>query len=441
MFLGDLTPKVRLLPGQRRRSIISAYANGLLWGTASGLASTTLVTYLAREYNATGLAIDWLLSAPALVGLLRLFTPQLLESVGSRRKFCIGMFLASSVVLFALPIVSAPHVLPSRSQSLVALGVAWAGYHVLEYMGTVALWSWFGDLVPRRIRGRFIGRRQGWANAGKVVGTVAAAAGTYLWHKHCDATARPDIEWKSYATCGLAGAVMFALSTWPLARMADLPLHSGDKITRDSLRQQLVRPVVDRKFRRLLWFGLWFSFSNGLIQSTQWIFQMSVLQMSFVEKKSFDSGSRGLQSLLMPLVGNWVDRRGNVSILTISQTIIAMAPLFFLLASPTARWWFVGAYVCWLAYAGENVTQPNLMLGLSPAGKTASYASAWFAWTQLAYALSVLLGGAIFDCLAEHFEPFSLGPVQIDHFALLFLISWALKLLGAMWAARIPEPE
>ena len=430
----------RISPRQRRRSIVCAYGNGLFWGMASGLASTTLVTYLAREYQATGLAIGWLLAAPALVGLLRLFTPQLLERVGSRRTFCVRMFLASAAVLFVLPIVSAPTVLPSRGQSLVALGTAWAGYHLLEYMGVVALWSWFGDLVPRRIRGRFVGRRQAWANGGKVVGAVAAALGTYFWHKHCESTARPDIEWFSYAVCGLAGGALFAISVWPLSQMVDLPLRIDEGTVRDSLRQQLLSPVGDQKFRRLLGFGLWFSFSNGLIQSAQWMFQTSVLQMSFAEKKTLDSGSRGLQALLMPWVGSQVDRRGNVLILTVSQAVIAMAPLFFLIASPASRGWIVGAYVCWLAYAGENVTQPNLMLGLSPPGKTAAYASAWFAWTQLAYALSVLVGGALFDWLAEHFEPCRLGSLQVDHFVLLFLASWAFKLLGVVWAARIPEP-
>ena len=35
-------------------------------------------------------------------------------------------------------------------------------HQLLEYLGSVALWSWLGDLVPGRIRGRYFARRQIW---------------------------------------------------------------------------------------------------------------------------------------------------------------------------------------------------------------------------------------------------------------------------------------
>jgi len=40
------------------------------------------------------------------------------------------------------------------------IGLLWCTYHLLEYLGTVALWAWLADLVPLRIRGRFLGRRE-----------------------------------------------------------------------------------------------------------------------------------------------------------------------------------------------------------------------------------------------------------------------------------------
>lgn len=81
------TPVPRLAPGERRHSIACAYANGALWGLGNGLAGTTLVFYLAQSYSATGFALSWLLAAPALVGVLRLFTPLWLDWVGERRQF------------------------------------------------------------------------------------------------------------------------------------------------------------------------------------------------------------------------------------------------------------------------------------------------------------------------------------------------------------------
>src|SRR5262245_12088692 len=93
----------RLTPLARRHSIVAAFANAALWGVGSGLASTTLVVYLARERGAGGLAISWILAAPSLVGLLRLATPGWLARVASRRRFCVGLFLSSAGVLALLP--------------------------------------------------------------------------------------------------------------------------------------------------------------------------------------------------------------------------------------------------------------------------------------------------------------------------------------------------
>jgi hypothetical protein len=108
----------KLPPNVRRQSIVCAYFNGGLWGLGSGLTGTTLLFYLASSYGAKGMALSWLLAAPALVGVLRLFTPLWLDRVGSRHIFCTRMFAVSALVLLGLPVLSAPtsfHRQPNRS--------------------------------------------------------------------------------------------------------------------------------------------------------------------------------------------------------------------------------------------------------------------------------------------------------------------------------------
>jgi len=39
--------------------------------------------------------------------------------------------------------------------------------------------------------------------------------------------------------------------------------------------------------------------------------------------------------------------------------------LFYFLSTPQQPWWFIGASLLWIAYAGLNVGLPNLMLKLS----------------------------------------------------------------------------
>lgn len=425
-----------------RCSLRLAYANGALWGASSGLASVSLIAYFARELDASGVAIACILAAPSIAGLTRLLTPWWLDRVASRRRCCIAMFLASAVVLGLLPLVAAPHALGGTQRSVMALGCLWTLCQTLEFIGVVALWSWFGDLVPATIRGRFVGRREAWLTAGLVVGGFAAALATWAWQRHCQATGQPELLWKSYAACASFGAALAALATLPLARMSEGAHGWPASPPATPTWRGLVAPLIDRRFRRLMWFGICYSVANGLVQSPRQIFLASILQLELAEKRSLDAASRGVQIVLMPRLGGVVDRRGNVRLLVVSWAIVSLGTLCFLFAAPQAKWWIVGAYICWVAYAGLNVTLPNLMLGLSPPHATAPYAAAWFAWTQLAYALSILVGGQLLDWLsaAGRLSVLGVGGAEATPFWLLFAAGGVLMAVGVGLARRVPEP-
>jgi MFS family permease len=168
----------------RRRAIQCFYRNGAFWGLGNGLVSSSLIIYLAGEFGAAGFAVSLILAMPRLVGVLRLGTPILIDLIGRRQVFCVRMFLAASIVLFLLPVVSAPGILPGPSWSLAVLVSMWTIYHLLEFLGLVALWSWIGDVVPDSIRGRFIGRRGALLNACQVVGMLVGG-GSWWWRGHC----------------------------------------------------------------------------------------------------------------------------------------------------------------------------------------------------------------------------------------------------------------
>jgi len=56
------------------------------------------------------------------------------------------------------------------------------------------------------------------------------------------------------------------------------------------------------------------------------------------------------------------------------------------------------------------------------------------------YALSTLAGGLLFDWASKNFTPTVWAGWQVDHFAAIFLLGFALRLSAAAWAARIREP-
>lgn len=412
------------------------YWNAFFWGLGNGLVSTALVSYLAGSYGAQGLWIGLIIAAPRLVGVLRIATPALMRLVGNRRRFAVSAYLASAGFLLALPLISAQGVLPTRQLSLAALVVLWTAYHFCEFLGTIAIWSWIGDLVPRTIRGRFVGKRGAWLNAGQVIGMIAGAGSTMVWQFYQEVTSQRANPWLGYVGCVIAGAVVFALAAMFLARIPNVSSTIQAEFTG---WREVWLPFRDRAFLRYLVYGGWFSLANGITGSAQFVFQMRVLEISYATRLAMDGTSQGVQSAFMPWIGRQIDRRGNVPVLVISQVLVAVGILFFLFATPSMWWLVAGAYLFWIAYAGINVAMPNLVLSLTQQQSYASYAAAWYAWTQLVYAVSSLVGGALLDWLSERWGESSKFLGNPSYFVTIFLLGFVLRLAAARFAAQVPE--
>lgn len=426
----------------RRRSIRAFYLNGACWGLGNGLVSSSLIVYLAGEHGAAGLAVSLILAAPRLVGVLRQGAPIWIAKVGDRQRFCVRLFLAASVVLLLLPLVSAPGALPTKQLSLVVLICLWTLYHLLEFLALVALWAWIGEVVPNSIRGRFIGQRAQLLNALQAAGMVAGGGASWWWRDRCEQLDQHASIWFGYAGCAMVGAVLLCLAVWPLAR-APAPKSASGSATVDKLPSwsEIFAPFFDRDYRRFLAYGGWFSLANGITSSATFMFQMLVLNITYAGRLALDGTSQGAQSLVMPYCGRAIDRWGGVPVLVVSQVLVALGLVFFLIATPAQWWWIIGTYVLWVAYAGVNTAMPKLMLSLTRREQYATYAAAWFAWIELVYALSTLAGGILFDWANKKYTSQEWPGWGIDHYAAIFLLGLVLRLLAAGWAMRIREPR
>ncbi len=359
--------------------------------------------------------------------------PSLIGRLCDRKRFCLTAYLLSAIVLLALPWVAAPGRLPSPAMSLAALVVLWCVYQVLEYLGTVALWSWFADLAPAAIRGRFLGRRERWMAAGQAVGMVLAAGFFWAWQDRWHGP-----QWTGYAAAACAGACAMIAALAPLAlipRAVVSPAACGGVPI-----SALLAPLTDRRFLGLLAFGCWLSFCHGAIETPLAVFPYRVLGLGVGVILWLKTGLRLGQMAIAPRVGRWIDRWGNRPAMAVSLAVVAQASLFYFLATPARPWWIVAAWAMLVAWVGLNIGQPNLMLKLSPAEGNTSYIAVWFAATGLCYAASTVLGGALFDRFGD--LTFTVpGGFRLDYYHAAFLIDWATRCLGVvlLWLAVV-EP-
>ncbi len=413
------------------------YWNGAIWAVGNGLASSTLVIYLALDLGAPGLGlgIGMIRAAPQAVGLLRLWAPALIGRLAGRKPFCLSMYAASGVVLFALPWLAAPGTLPSATASLAALVSLWCLYHLLEYLGTVAVWSWLADLVPPRTRGRFLGRRERWMVAGRAASMLSAGLFAWGWRELNPGEA----AWIGYAVPAVVGAGFMLAAVMPLAGVP--AVGSTSRGSRPIGWLRVFRPLADNRFLRLLAFGCWFSFFNGITQAAQGVYPYRVLGIGLFVMLALQTMMRLGQLSISPAMGRLADRYGNKPVVFFSLLTVATGPLFLLLATPGQWWWISGAWVVWIVYAGLNVGLPNLMLELSPRDRDTPYIATYFAVTGVFFASSALLGGELLDRFGATVWHVPMLRTTLDFYQASFLLGWLLRSLGVVPLLLVIEPR
>lgn len=421
---------------QRRRARRLLYHNGAIWAVGNGLISTMLVVYSAMDLDTGGIAlgVSFILAAPNLVGALRLAAPALIARLGDRKWFCIAAFLAATVVLLAVPLVAVPGLIPSGRVAMIAIVVLWCVYHLLQYLATVALWSWLADLVPRSIRGRFLGRRERWMVAGQAAAMLATGAFSWGWSE-----LYPDrFRWIGRAIPAVSGAVLMMVAVVPLVKLPSVA--TGRIVQAGATLSAMLAPFRDGRFWRLVVFGCWFSFFNGVTQSAHYTYPKQVLGIALFGMLALRSMTRVGQFAISPSMGRLADRWGNRPVMILSLLIVAQGPLFYFLSTPEHWWWLTGAWLAWIVYAGINVALPNLMLKLSPSESNAPYIAMYYAVTGLCYAASTIVGGAVSDHCRDMVV--TLAGAELDYYAALFLFGWITRMLGVvvlLWVIEEPR--
>lgn len=396
-----------------------ANTNAAIWATGNGLVGTTLVIYLAIELGAAGIYVSLVLAAPRLVGLLRLASPALMTSGRKRKLVCLACYLASALVLALLPLVATRHVM--------ALVGCWCLYHLLEYIGTVALWSWLGDWMPRTVRGRLIGWRERYLIAGRIVGVAVSISLDTLW-RYLD----PEVpRWVPLAWSASVGAAMMMLAVVPLFWLA--PKIGTVPPSPPSPWRDIQRAFTDRAYRRLLLYSFWIALANGVTGTAQSLYVSRVLGFTYNQSQAFRSMMYAGQTAIAPSCGRWIDKFGPRRLMVAAQLVVATGPLFYFLASAEFPWWIVGAWIVWIAYAPLNVGLDTLKLRLIPTDGSAPPLAVYQSVSDLAHGATLIIGGYLFDQLTTGDSP----PLGL--YAGLFLVGWLLRSSAAPLAWRVPE--
>lgn len=425
-------------PPANRRDLRSAigltYANALAWALGNGLVSTTLVVYLALNLNASGVTIAWLVAAPRFAGILRLGAPRLISAAHSRgigrKGVCLLGYAASAFSLALVPF--APFTANDSGLSHgTAIGVlvgSWCLYHLLEYIATVALWSWIGDLYPSRLRSRLLGVRERWLTLGRLVGVGASILLALAWKS----LIASGPNWAPFAASAAVGALLMLAALLPLLRVPSLAnrLSARPASTWNTIKQAL----SNRAYSRLLTYSCWLGFANGLAASAMSMYPWRVLRIDYSTIQCYRAVMWAGQSAAAPWCGRALQAWGAKRLMFPAQLIVAAGPVCYLLASEEQPWWIGVAFVAWIAYAALNVSLDTLKLDLAAPDNNAPYLAVFHSLSDLANGVTILAGGLLYDLLSVGDE------LALHVYAGLFFASWIARSLAAGLILRLEEP-
>ncbi len=407
------------------------------WMFGAAWMFTTTSVALTKFAQCLGLPLFWygyLGSLPLIGALAALPTSYFIARFGRRKR----IFLIAGMTYRALWMLIAliPWVLPS-AWWWPALMVLQAVSSLGAYVMSPAVLSWFADVIPRRVRGRYFSR---WSQAGQIAGLLATFLVTYAldWAEPAGQKALLRTISITFAVAALLGVIDFL---W-LLPIPDVGQRPHPKITLFELFRE---PLGDRSFRCYLAFNATRVLSMGYIGQYVYLYVSQVLGM--------DSRLTNVMVLVVPtlvsllVIGAWgrlVDRLGCKPVLIISSVCVVHGAAAWILVTPETTWvGYIGVLVSVAAWTGVDAASFNLILGMSASHGGRRQGSAYLAVNSVAIAvaaaLSGLLGGSVAQWLGKGWQTNVLGWPLTYH-GVLFLISALLRIAAIPWLFLLHEP-
>ena len=409
-----------------RRSLGACTAEGLVAEVVSACAGGAILTGWAIHLQASALLTGLVVALPQMAQLFQLPAAWSTALIG-RRRAAVALVAVSRQVM--LPLAVLPLCAPSNSTGQAVLLAVAALSAVLGVLGNNAWVSWMGDLVPRRIRGRYFGRRIALCTIAGA--TASAAVGMALdWARPHGATGTM-----------LAGLQVFASVAGVVTTVLMLRQHDPGRgaAGRPALSlASALQPFRDRSARGLLVYVLAWNLAVGLAGGFFALYMLQNLRMGFTLVALHGIGLAVARVLTAPLWGRIIDRLGARPVLVACAFGISAIPLCWLFPTPTFLWpLLIDAVLAGVLWGGHNLAMFVAPMTVTPERGRPFYVAAIAVTGGLAFTIATACGGILAETLPR--ELTVLGQ-PVHNLQLLFIASALLRFVAAFGALRIHEP-
>lgn len=439
---------------------------------------------------------------PFIATFAQIFAAMAIERTGLRKHVFLWFMTISRLIWVPIALIPLFVDLPS-TKAIWAMLFLMSLTNVLGAVASPAWWTWMGDLIPRRIRGRYMASRERASQIVRIVGFLVvgilldwAASHGSRGTGPAQAAQEPyllktiSIIFAIGSLFGAADILLFhrirellptirqQLRPQPspdLAGAGDRRLQEGVDVPSDSIAR-IFHPFQDQAFARFVAYVTVMNF--GVCLAAPYFYRNAMNHMGFTNLASnmlFLVIGTFAGILSAKWFGRAIDRWGRRPVLMLSTFCVAVTVLVWLVITP-ATWDFgvtgainwawsrlagqqagtlippgapVGGWL-WVAascmiggasWTGITLAQNSTMLAFSESQGRSMYVATYSAVSSLGGALGGLTGGFITGQLGHlQTHPLQVGPWAWNQWQVVILLSALIRLVAMGIVWTMPDP-
>ena len=340
---------IKELKHQARRASIKEG----IFASAKGAFGDSYLSPFAIAINASSSAVAFLSSISGLLGpLTQLFSSRLMEKYSRKKIVLRAVFLESLMwlPLIAIAILFYKGIAVSFLPFLLLIFFAF--YIIISNIDDPAWFSWMGDIVDKKFRGRWFSKRN--LLTGFVSIILALAASFFL----------NFFKTKNWTMLGFAIlfflALIFRMMSWNVFRKKYEPKIKLKKGYYFSFWNFLMK-APKTNFGKFTIFHGFFSFACAIASPLFTVYLLRNLEFSYITYMLVALSSSVFSIAVMEIWGKFADKYGNYRVMGITSLLIPTIPLLWIISPSPIYLILVPGIISGVSWAGFNLATGNFI--------------------------------------------------------------------------------
>ncbi|MFA5174144.1 MAG: MFS transporter [Candidatus Pacearchaeota archaeon] len=339
----------RLKRESRKYSIIEGS-----FSTVKASLGDSYITPFALAVNSSNSMIALLSSIPGFLGpLSQWFSSSTLMEKYKRKKIVSRGLLFESLMwlaMIAIAILSYKRILISSLPLLLL--IFFSIYTALAHLSSPPWFSWMGDIVDEKNRGRWFAKRTAIHSTIAIIFTISAAFFLDFFKKH---------TWTIFGFMILFSLAMISRLTarYFMAKQyePDLKLKDGHYFS----FWQFIKKAPTNNFGKFSIFRALLNFSVMIASPFFAVYMLKNLQFSYTTYMIVTLSTTLFAVLTVRIWGKFADKYGNYQVMKLTSVFISLFPIFWLISDSPWFLIFVPQLVGGIAWAGFNLAAGNFV--------------------------------------------------------------------------------